>query len=132
MDVWLKGHVEFEPLDAKLAERIRVLEAEKERLTLKVTGLRREGPAKAAENFQVGWRRGEEGFDAQMVEREQREGESGDMQMDVGELKRWQDVVGAYEKSMDGLVGLKTDLTETVARLERAKGVATYMDGQGS
>lgn len=48
-------------------------------------------------------------------------------EIDLVELKRWDDVQGTWEKGTDGLVKLKTDLTETVARLERAKGVVEYL-----
>ena len=116
-------------MDAKLAERIRTLEAEKERLTLKVTGLRRDAPAKAAENFKQRWDTEEAAFAARMDEaKERQEGES--MELDVGEFERWDEVQAVYEKSMDGLAKLKTDLTESVAKLERAKGVTAYVEGQ--
>jgi kinetochor protein Mis14/NSL1 len=118
-------------LDVKLAEKIRAMEAEKERLTLKVTGLRREAPAKAAENFKTRWTIEEESFNAKLDEAKSRE-EGEKMELDVGEFKRWDDVQTVYEQSTDGLVKLKTDLTETVAKLERAKGVATYMQKQQS
>ena len=120
---------EFEPLDAKLAEKIRALEAEKERLTLKVTGLRRDAPAKAAEKFKEQWTKDQEAFSNRMdAAREEQEGER--MDLDVGDFQRWDEVQASYEKSMNGLVKLKTDLTESVAKLERAKGVATYMANQ--
>ena len=48
----------------------------------------------------------------------------------MGDFARWDDVQNVYEKSMEGLVKLKTDLTESVAKLERAKGVAAYLEGQ--
>lgn len=48
-------------------------------------------------------------------------------EIDLAELKRWDDVQGTWEKGTEGLVKLKTDLTETVARLERAKGVVEYL-----
>lgn len=48
-------------------------------------------------------------------------------ELDLVELKRWDHVQGTWEKGTEGLVKLKTDLTETVARLERAKGVVEYL-----
>lgn len=122
---------EFEPLDAKLAEKIRALEAEKERLTLKVTGLRRDAPAKAAENFMQDWAVSEQAFH-NAVSAARREQEAQNMDLDVGKFERWDEVQCVYEKSMDGLVKLKTDLTESVAKLERAKTVAAYIEGQQS
>ena len=121
--------LEFEPLDAKLADKIRRLEAEKESLTVKVTGQRRGAPAKAAENFRARWTAENEVFETRLNEtKKQQEGES--MDLDVGDFARWDEVQASYEKSMDGLVKLKTDLTESVAKLERAKGVAAYIEGQ--
>jgi kinetochor protein Mis14/NSL1 len=100
-------------------------------LTLKVTGLRRDAPAKAAENFRQRWASEEEAFSSLMTkEQEARESES--MDLDMGDFARWDEVQTTYEKSMDGLVKLKTDLTESVAKLERAKGVAAYIEGQQS
>jgi kinetochor protein Mis14/NSL1 len=114
-----------------LAERIRALEAEKERLTLKVTGLRREAPEKAAENFKRRWVAENESFNAKMSEADAKR-DTEKMDLDVGGFQRWDDVQTVYEQSTDGLVKLKAELTETVAKLERAKGVASYIVGQKS
>jgi kinetochor protein Mis14/NSL1 len=118
---------EFEPLDTRLAERIRVLEEQKEKLTEKVADLRRVGPEKGALIFQEKWTAEEKAFEIQMqgVEQTGQEGVKGEV--DLPELKRWDEVQGTWERGTDGLVKLKTDLTETVARLERAKGVVEYL-----
>jgi kinetochor protein Mis14/NSL1 len=98
-------------------------------LTLKVTGLRRDAPANAAENFRQRWTAEEEAFNARANEA-RKEQEAENMELDVGEFARWDEVQAVYGTSMDGLVKLKTDLTESVAKLERAKGVAAYIESQ--
>ncbi|KIW03059.1 uncharacterized protein PV09_05708 [Verruconis gallopava] len=120
---------EFEPLDVKLAEKIRTLEVEKERLTLKVTGLRRDAPAKAAENVKARWTAEEESFEAALDGAREKDGEEG-VELDVGGFKRWDEVQAAYGQSIDALVRLRTELTESVAKLQRARGVAAYVEEQ--
>lgn len=94
-----------------------------------MTGLRRDAPSKAAENFRMRWATEEQAFGA-LMKKEQEERENESMDLDVGSFARWDEIQMTYEKSMDGLVKLKTDLTESVAKLERAKGVAAYIEGQ--
>ncbi|TLD35297.1 putative kinetochore protein mis14 protein [Venturia nashicola] len=118
---------EFEALDTRLAERIRVLEEQKEKLTEKVADLRRVGPEKAAKLFRERWAVEEAVFETQMETGAGTDGQDGKGEIDLVELKRWDDVQGTWEKGTEGLVKLKTDLTETVARLERAKGVVEYL-----
>lgn len=52
--------------------------------------------------------------------------------LDVGELdgRKWDDVEKHWEIATSGLVGLKGSLTETRAKLERAKEVVDYMEGR--
>jgi len=50
--------------------------------------------------------------------------------INIGELKRWEEIRTTWERGTQGLVGLKSSLTETVARLERAKNVVEHMDGK--
>jgi kinetochor protein Mis14/NSL1 len=105
-----------------------VLEEQKEKLTEKVADLRRAGPEKAAALFKERWDAEEAAFEAQMEGVEQTSGQDTRGEIDLVELKRWDDIQGTWEKGTEGLVKLKTDLTETVARLERAKGVIEYLE----
>lgn len=118
---------EFEPLDTRLAERIRVLEEQKEKLTEKVADLRRVGPEKAAALFKERWAAEDAAFETQMEGVAGTSEQDAKGEIDLVELKRWDDVQGTWEKGTEGLAKLKTDLTETVARLERAKGVVEYL-----
>jgi kinetochor protein Mis14/NSL1 len=121
-------YLEFEPLDTRLAERIRALEATKESLTEKVADLRRTAPAQATQDFQVRWMKDNDHFDSNMKQ------EDNDVVpyrgIDIGELKRWEEIQTTWERGTQGLVALKSSLTETVARLERAKNVVEHMEGK--
>jgi kinetochor protein Mis14/NSL1 len=119
--------IEYETLDTKLKERIALLEKQKETLTEKVADLRRAVPSQAAEGFRERWKSEDEAFEAQM--RMLEDGEDGvDGSLQLGELKRLDEVSNTWERATGGLVGLKTDLTETVAKLERAKGVVDHLE----
>lgn len=85
------------------------------------------GPEKAAAIFKERWAAEEAAFDTQMEGVEQTREQDTKGELAIVELKRWDDVQGTWEKGTEGLVRLKTDLTETVARLERAKGVVEYL-----
>jgi kinetochor protein Mis14/NSL1 len=50
--------------------------------------------------------------------------------INIGELSRWEEVQTTWERGTQGLVALKSSLTETVARLERAKNVVEHMEGK--
>jgi len=118
--------VEFEALDTRLAERIRTLEATKESLTEKVADLRRTAPTKAAQDFRTQWTK-----DNEMVESNMQVDDDGAMNenaFDLGDMKRWDDVQASWGRGTEILAALKSNLTETVARLERAKAVAEHME----
>jgi kinetochor protein Mis14/NSL1 len=86
------------------------------------------GPEKAAALFKERWTADEAAFETQMQGVEQRGKQDTKGEIDLVELKRWDEAQGTWEKGTKGLVKLKTDLTETVARLERAKGVVEYLE----
>jgi kinetochor protein Mis14/NSL1 len=50
--------------------------------------------------------------------------------INIGELRRWEEIQTTWERGTQGLVALKSSLTETVARLERAKNVVEHMEGK--
>lgn len=119
---------EFEPLDSKLAERIRALEATKESLTEKVADLRRTAPTRASQDFQLQWTKDNEYFDSSMKQEDN--GLAPYQGINIGELRRWEEVQATWERGTQGLVALKSSLTETVARLERAKNVVEHIEGK--
>jgi kinetochor protein Mis14/NSL1 len=123
----LISDVEYEPIDNKLRERVAHLERQKETLTEKVADLRRAVPSQAAEGFKERWKSEDEAFEAQIKQLEDGEGDvSGTLR--VGDVKRLDEVQRTWERGTGGLVGLKSELTETVAKLERAKGVVGLLD----
>jgi len=117
---------EFEALDTRLAERIRALEATKESLTEKVADLRRTAPAKAAQDFQTQWAKDNEVFESGAQQEEA--GAANESPLDLGDMNRWDDVQASWGRGTEILAALKVNLTETVARLERAKAVAEHME----
>jgi len=119
----------YEPFDAKLAEKIRSLEGERLRLVEKVADLRRTGAGEAAEVWKTNW---EERAAAVMSGAEsdvlhvkvEEEGESEEhVKLDIGPLERWDDVVAMHERALGGLVELKSGMAETVGKLEEARRV---------
>jgi kinetochor protein Mis14/NSL1 len=118
--------IEYEPLDTKLKERIALLEKQKESLTEKVADLRRAVPSQAAEGFTERWKSEDQAFEAQLKMLEDGENVGGSLQL--GELKRLDEVRRTWERGTGGLIALKADLTETVAKLERAKGVVEHLE----
>jgi kinetochor protein Mis14/NSL1 len=119
--------VEYEALDTKLKERVALLEKQKETLTEKVADLRRQVPKQAADGFVERWKKEDEAFDAEMKETDEADVAAG---LKVGELKRLDEVKTTWDTGTTGLVGLKTDLTETVAKMERARGVIEEVEGR--
>ncbi|KAK7712872.1 hypothetical protein SLS57_007616 [Botryosphaeria dothidea] len=122
---------EFEPIDSRLVDKIRVLEAQKESLTEKVADLRREAPKKAAEAYETAFVK-----ESEEMEHVAREHEAAmrsaaeDTKLDAGEMRRWDDVQQMYEKGTQSLLDLKDELPGTMGRLDRANGVAKYLEGK--
>ena len=102
----------YEAYDPRLAERVRSLYAEVEREGMRVAGLRREEPERAAGRW-VGW------FEGLGEEEEEEEEE---IKRETGEVKmeRGEEVRRAWERGVGGLVGLER-MTETRAKMERAR-----------
>jgi hypothetical protein len=124
---------EFEEFDAKLADRIRELERRKEKTLLRVAALRREGVAKAAEKWKAEWERDNDGLDDEDVKMEDAETAAEPVQLvDVSTLKRWDEVQTTHQRSLEGLVGLKSGMASTVGRLEEARRVGEELDGPRS
>jgi kinetochor protein Mis14/NSL1 len=122
---------EFEPLDTRLADRIRTLESNKEILTEKVADLRRTAPSKAADQWREQW-------DANAtttsvaVKSESAPNENDSAQdggLTISQPPRWDDVQDVWERGALGLVQLKSGLTETSGKLAEAKKVVDHIDG---
>lgn len=135
--------VEYEPYDARLASKLQSLYLALESETMAVARLRREAPRRAAEGWRARFLEGEEGRgraaegeDGERMEVDS-EGAVGDvgsgmevgMEMGLEGLdERWEGVKGAYAVACEGLLGLKTGVTETVGRCERAGRAAVEVE----
>lgn len=127
------GRVEYEPYDTRLAAKVQNLYGVLEAETTAVAKLRREAPRRAAELWWEGVGRGVEGEGDVGGEEEEVEGGDG-----VGELRtavlaegeRWEGMRDLYAGACEGLVGLKTGVTETVGRCERAGKVVAEVEGR--
>lgn len=123
----------YEPFDTRIPERLRALEAQREMLAEQVAGLRREAPGQYARNYQELWGRECKEEDEKMEE--QRRMMMEDVESDGARLdvygpgaERWDDTRRVWERGTEGLMELKGGLTETVAKLERARDVLEVMD----
>ncbi|KAI9707119.1 MAG: hypothetical protein M1836_000079 [Candelina mexicana] len=123
---------EFEPYDSRLATRVQTLYSTLESETLRLTQLRRSAPATAASNFKTAFTssldedsRCAEQWMAQAAARE------GDGMEGRVRLERGEEVRGMYERGVAGLVREKGAMTETAARLERARAAVGEIEGRG-
>ena len=114
---------------------MQALHATLETLTLATTELRRTAPARAADAWRE--RHAAAVSDEEDVMNRLKEGaaaaEGEDaMAMDAETLglKRAEDVQRTWGRAVDGLVGLKTSLPGTAARLERAEKAVNYVEGR--
>jgi len=122
---------EFEPLDTRLSDRIRALETQKLLLTERVADLRRTAPQQSARNWRERYLAEQEQLDREMRDAEELAVETArGAQLEIGELPRWDEVKGTWERSTEGLVELTSGLTESVARGERAGRVVVYLEGK--
>ncbi|KAL9094386.1 MAG: hypothetical protein Q9165_003236 [Trypethelium subeluteriae] len=111
----------YEPYDSRLASRLTTLANTHNELILSLANLRRTAPAQAARSFQTTY----EGHSSELdsltkAENERVNKQSKDYELKIGNLERWDDVEKNYGKGTQGLLDLKSGLTETVARCERA------------
>ena len=122
----------FEPYDPRLASKIRNLYVNLEAETTRVAQLRREAPAVAAKAYTERLEReiGEDhaGLEDGMIKigNAQREGLLGG---NHGEIERAGDVRRAWQEALEGLVQFR-DVTEQVAKLDRAKDVVAVVQGR--
>jgi kinetochor protein Mis14/NSL1 len=139
---------EYEPLNTRLADRIRTLEAQKEKLTESVADLRRDAPAKAAASWRAQWHTdananadadadadadGTSTRAAQVKAEQGSRSEETDAEgggLDFPRPRRWGDVQATWERGAEGMVKLKSGLTETGGKLEEARRVVGVLDGE--
>ncbi|KAF1816147.1 hypothetical protein P152DRAFT_427959 [Eremomyces bilateralis CBS 781.70] len=122
--------LEFEPLDTRLADRIRALESTKESLTTKLADLRRTGPHPVAHTYQTQLLARREQQDQQLAAQQETmiEDAKGE-RLALTEPARGEEVAEMWEVGTGGLVELKGGLTETVGRVERAGRVGGHVVG---
>lgn len=121
---------EFEPFDSRLKDRLEALTAQKNSLVEKVADLRRTAPALAAQAYQAAFLQESEQWEQEHRTREAKALQASDSVLDLGELRRWDEVQRTWERGAEGLGALKGGLPETRARLERAGEVVGYLEGK--
>ncbi|KAL9072277.1 MAG: hypothetical protein Q9157_005167 [Trypethelium eluteriae] len=119
----------YEPYDTRLASRLTTLANTHNELILSLANLRRTAPAQAARSFQTNYEAHSSGLNSlTKAETERLNKQSNDYELNIGKLERWDDVEKTYERGTQGLLDLKSGLTETVARCERAVEAANEVE----
>ena len=125
---------EHEPFDPRLWEKAKDAAREEEDLIEEIATLRRKMPGIAVENAKGAWKEGLEDDEQTLqgaVERiRQRDAGDGIQEgggMGVQRLDRIHDVESAWRRGITGLEGLKGNLSECVAKAERALRVEDYV-----
>jgi kinetochor protein Mis14/NSL1 len=117
----------MEAFDARLAERMREMEARKEVLTEKVADLRRTGGLKAAERWKGKWEGEMASFSAEEDVKMEEDVEV--PELELGNLERWDALRETHAGALEGLVGLKVGMVGTVGKLAEAKRVGEELGG---
>ncbi|MCJ1446094.1 MAG: hypothetical protein MMC23_006599 [Stictis urceolatum] len=119
----------FEPYDPKLADQLRSLHAALEAETTRVAELRREAPAKAAQNYAEKLKLDVEKRQSEVEDARLRAREEGERRAAIVKVKleRAEKVAQIWEKTRAGLEGLG-GVTEGVAKLERAERAAVEVE----
>ncbi|ORY04262.1 hypothetical protein BCR34DRAFT_604909 [Clohesyomyces aquaticus] len=123
---------EFEPRDEQLRARLQKVIDRRDRLVADISRQRRVVPGVAAKGFEERYtREWEEGQRAWEEQVERASGEEARGQgLDVKGFERADEVQRLWERSVEGLGGLKGGLPETRARLERCGDVVGYLEGK--
>ena len=115
----------YEPYDTRLASRLTALANTHNDLILSLATLRRTAPAQAARSFQATYNAHFTGLESQARAEIERLGKQSEVDnLDIGKLERLEDVEKTWKRGTQGLLELKSGLTETVAKCERAIEVA--------
>ena len=131
VDMFVFGGVtEFEPFDSRLKDRLEALTAQKNSLVEKVADLRRTAPALAAQAYQAAFLQESEQWEQEHRMQKAKALQVPESVLDLGELRRWDEVQRTWERGAEGPGALKGGLPETRARLERASEVVGYLEGK--
>ncbi|KAI9696634.1 MAG: hypothetical protein M1820_008083 [Bogoriella megaspora] len=126
-----EGEDAYEPYDTRLASRLTTLANTHNDLILSLANLRRTAPAQAADAVKATYETHATELESQsQAEAEIWNKEYEGYELNAGKFERWDDVEKMWDRGTQGLVGLKSGLTETVARCERAVEVAAEVDGK--
>ncbi|KAI9798579.1 MAG: hypothetical protein M1833_004716 [Piccolia ochrophora] len=139
---------EFEPFSSSLASRVQALHASLEQETLLVAQLRRDAPARAAEEYRRSWTEGSEatkgskgtqGTEPHPPTNQPRSTDTDSTGLDVARITaalagREEEVGRTWEEALERLVALKEGerktLPGTTAKLERAKAAVEYVESR--
>lgn len=101
-------------------------------MTLTLANLRRTAPAQAAQAYQTKFQSESEGWDQALRQAEDTAvgGAAQGVELDVAGLERVEEMRRSWERGTETLANVKDGIGATVARLERAEGVAKHLEGQ--
>lgn len=121
---------EYEPFDEKTRVKLSAAVARRDALVARISQHRRVTPALASERWMERWNKEGEEMRVLLEGMERGVGEvDGGEGMVVKGLERREEVVGCWERAVEGLQRLNKGLPETRARLERAGDVLGYLGG---
>lgn len=121
---------ELEPYDTKLASKLLKLNSNIEALTLQLANLRRTAPAQAAQSYASKLQTQDESFNSARLLAEQRKiDEVKSVELDTQGVD-WEGCERNWEGALGRLGELKERVGTTGARLERARGVVGYLEGE--
>ncbi|EME80868.1 uncharacterized protein MYCFIDRAFT_46462 [Pseudocercospora fijiensis CIRAD86] len=122
---------ELEPYDTKLAQKIQALSSQIEHQTLQLANLRRKAPQETARKFlQAFERQGEESEKMLEVERERSLKVATETSVDVGEVKRVEEVQASWVRGKEELEVVKSGIKGTVQKMEKAKRAVEVVEEQ--
>ncbi|KAH6623597.1 hypothetical protein F5144DRAFT_583768 [Chaetomium tenue] len=127
---------EYEPFDARKRDRIEALISEEEDLLRSIAQLKRRAPAAAASRWGEATRAGVVADEAGLAAAGQRVAEEGAVSgrralEGMAPLERQEGVEGRFGEAVAGLGRLKRDMPAAVAKMERARVAAGYVNGGG-
>lgn len=122
-------HIELEPFDTKLAQRIQALSAQIEHQTLQLANLRRKAPQETAQKFTQSFEKQSEKYEMKLKADQQAKIEAAKAtSVDVGNVERIDEMQSTWQKGNEDLAALKSGLGGTVARMEKAQKAAEFVE----
>ncbi|KAK3290656.1 uncharacterized protein B0H64DRAFT_478963 [Chaetomium fimeti] len=127
---------EYEPFDARKRDRIEALISEEEDLLRSIAQLKRRAPGTAAGRWGEATRAGIAADEAGLEVAAGRVAEEGAVSgrralEGMAPLERQEGVEGRFREAVEGLGRLKRDMPAAVAKMERARVAAGYVNGGG-